>query len=69
MEPVLDADQCGFEDYSLSTEMERLTFAIEQAAEKWLCASMCSTRLSGLTDGRLQDVTSAVEGVIFSLQL
>lgn len=63
MEPVQDLDHSGFEDYSLSTEMERLTFAIEQAAERWFRALATSgQRLSGLAHITSRGVTTAVEG-------
>eukprot|EP00892_Ulva_mutabilis_P006289 jgi/Ulvmu1/4031/UM019_0008.1 len=61
MEHLIDRDDPGFEDHSISTEIERLTFAIEQAAAKWFLAILSGRQLPGEVRGSPHGMIRAAE--------
>lgn len=62
MEPLDVQEDHGFEDHSLSTELERLTFAVEQAVAKWFLAILLGQHLPGEIKGHSREMINAAEG-------
>ena len=62
MEPVSALEDAAFEDYSVSTEIERLSFEIERAAGKWFQALLSGKSLPGKVRGRTHEMIKAVAG-------
>jgi hypothetical protein len=60
-----EIQEAGFDDFSQVTEQERLSFAIEQAVERWILAYMTGSELPGqvLDASNEQAHATAVEGV------
>jgi hypothetical protein len=60
-----EIDDDGFEDYSLSTETEKLSYAIERATENWLLQLARNEPLSGQEDkGEEPGLVTASEGIL-----
>lgn len=68
MEPLDDVDDNRFEDYSVSSELERLTFQIEQAVEKWHAELLARQTLTGQVQTGHGQVCSAAQGFCSSTE-
>ena len=60
-----EVDDAGFEDFSISTTLEKLAFAAEEAVDRWLKALTAGSALPGLTETEPStEHVVALEGVV-----
>jgi hypothetical protein len=63
---TVEDDVATFDDFSVSTEIERLSFAIENAIESWFTTYSAQKPLRGQTAALTPGFVAAIEGLPIS---